>query len=86
MMYKGEETMDVKSKVQEIFREVFEDDTLIIREDMAAADIEDWDSLAHIELIVSTEKAFQVKFSTPEIAALNNIGDFISLINRKLEG
>ncbi len=78
--------MDVKDKVQEIFREVFEDDTLVIREDMAAVDIEDWDSLAHIELIVATEKAFQVKFTTPEIASLSNIGDFITLINKKLEG
>lgn len=78
--------MDIKSKVQEIFREVFEDDTIILREDMAAVDIEDWDSLAHIELIVATEKAFQVKFSTPEIAVLNNVGDFIALISNKIEG
>lgn len=75
--------MDIKSDLQKVFREVFEDDTIEITNDMTAADIDDWDSLAHVELIVAVEKAFQLKFTTMEIKGLQNVGDFIDLIDKK---
>lgn len=78
--------MDVKKSLQEIFREVFEDEELEIFEDMTAEDVEDWDSLAHMELIIEIEKFFKVKFKTDEINNAKNVGEFISLIESKLRG
>lgn len=74
----------VKEKVQEIFREVFEDDELIIREDMTAEDIEDWDSLTHIQLIETIEKVFGITFTLQEITDLDTVGEFIELTEKKL--
>lgn len=74
---------NIKDDLQEVFREVFDDDTIEIMPEMTAADIEDWDSLAHVELIVAVEKAFSMKFTTQEIKALKNVGDFMDLISRK---
>ncbi|MCI8378542.1 MAG: acyl carrier protein [Lachnospiraceae bacterium] len=75
---------NIKDDLQEVFREVFDDDTIEIAPEMTAADIEDWDSLAHVELIVAVEKAFQTKFTTQEIKGLKNVGDFMDLINKKI--
>jgi Phosphopantetheine attachment site. len=76
--------MDVREKVQEVFREVFDDDGIELFDEMTAEDIEDWDSLAHIQLIVSIEKCFNIKFTTEEVLKLKNVGEFISLVNSKL--
>ncbi|MDR1891980.1 MAG: acyl carrier protein [Oscillospiraceae bacterium] len=76
--------MDIKAKLQEVFRDVFDDGDIELRDNMTAADIEDWDSLAHIQLIVAAEKAFGVKFFTAEVSRLKNVGDFIALIENKL--
>ena len=75
--------MDIKTKLQEVFRDVFDDEEIELRDGMTAADIEDWDSLAHIQLIVAAEKAFGVKFSTAEVGRLKNVGEFIALIADK---
>ena len=76
--------MEIKEKLQEVFRDVFDDEEIELQDDMTAADIEDWDSLAHIQLIVAAEKAFGVKFSTAEVGRLKNVGEFIALIDDKL--
>lgn len=75
--------MDIKEKVQDIFRDVFDIEDLIINEDMNSDDIDDWDSLSHIQIIVKTEKAFNVKFTVDEINSLEKVGDFIELISKK---
>jgi acyl carrier protein len=67
-----------------IFEDVFDDDSIIVNEDTVAADVDGWDSLAHIRLIVSIEKAFRLRFSAAEIAALQNVGDMAALIQKKL--
>lgn len=76
--------MELKEKLQEVFREVFDDDEIVIFEEMTAKDIEDWDSLMHIQLIVAIEKAFQVKFSTKDVKDIKNVGEFMELIQRKM--
>ena len=75
----------MKEKLQEIFRDIFDDEGLIISEEMSAADIEDWDSLAQINLIIAIEQEFKVKFNLEEISQLKNIGEMINLIENKLE-
>ncbi|MGK4199267.1 acyl carrier protein [Fusobacterium sp. HC1336] len=77
--------MEIKERLQEIFRDVFDDEELEIREDMSAKDIEDWDSLAQINLIIAIEKEFEVKFNLEEVSKLKNIGEMLELINLKLE-
>jgi acyl carrier protein len=67
-----------------IFREVFDDDTIEVSRATTAADVEEWDSLSHIRLVVSAERAFGIRFHTGEIADLQNVGEFIDLIEAKL--
>lgn len=62
--------MSVKATVQEIFQDVFEDPNLEISEEMTAHDVERWDSLEHINLIIATENKFKIKFTTAEMSRL----------------
>jgi acyl carrier protein len=75
---------EIYSKLTEIFRDIFDDDSITLRPDMTAADIEDWDSFNHINLIVATEARFGIKFQTAEIESLRNVGHFVELIEKKL--
>ncbi len=78
--------MDRKAVVQrltEIFQDVFDDDTLRISDSMTARDVEGWDSLTHINLVVAVEKAFKVKLTTAEVRDLTKVGDLITLVVRK---
>jgi len=77
--------MKIKEKLQEIFRDIFDDDTIELFDAMNANDIEDWDSLSHIQLIVQIEKSFAIKFTTGEVATLKNVGEFISLVQEKID-
>jgi acyl carrier protein len=79
---------DVQSDLQEVFRRVFDDDDLSITHATSAADIDGWDSMAHINLIIAAEKKFGVSFSASEIAALGrrgqNVGSMIQLLTSKI--
>lgn len=75
---------EILEKVQEIFRDIFDDRDLIIELSTNADDIEDWDSLNHINLIVAIEKDFEVKFSIEELQSLKDVGDTVALIEKKL--
>ena len=66
-----------------IFRNVFDDDDLVISSSTTAQDIDGWDSLAHISLIVAIEKSFNLRFSTAEISDFENVGQMAELILRK---
>lgn len=77
--------MEIKERLQEIFRDIFDDEELEIREEMSAEDIEDWDSLAQINLIIAIEKEFGVKFNLEEVSKLKNIGEMLIQIKSKLE-
>jgi acyl carrier protein len=73
----------VRTKLTDVFRDIFDEDGLELSDSMTAADVEGWDSLSHVNLVVAVEKAFGTKFTTKEIGALANVGDFIGLIVRK---
>ena len=79
------ESTDLIDRITPVFREVFDDDGLVITPEMTADDIEEGDSLSHIRLIVSHEIEFGVKFKTTEISDLRNVGDFIDLLKSKLD-
>ena len=74
---------EIFEKLIPIFQDVFDDDILIVNEKTQADDIEEWDSLAHIRLIISIEKTFNLRFSTDEISNVANVGDMAKLISLK---
>ena len=75
-------------QMQIVFRDVFNDDDIVLRDSMTADDIDGWDSLAHINLIIALEKYFKIKFATAEISGLKadgqNIGTFAAIVTKKL--
>lgn len=77
--------MSVFEQLQEIFREAFDDEDLVITPEMTAKDIEDWDSLMQIQLIVAAEHRFGVRFTTQEMSGLKNVGDFAKVIEGKIK-
>lgn len=74
----------IREQLNQVFREVFDDDSIEISDEMTAADVEEWDSLNHINLIVAVERTFGIRFSTKEVNGLANVGEFIALISSKL--
>jgi len=74
----------VKERLQDIFRDVFDKKDLEIDNSMTANDIEEWDSLMHINLIIAIEKEFSIKLAVTELIQLKNIGDAIRLIEKSL--
>ena len=76
---------EILERLKAIFHEVFDDETVIPTPAMTAADVDAWDSLNHIRLIVATELAFGVKFGITEITGLGNVGDLVALIRSKIQ-
>jgi len=70
--------------LNEIFVDVFDDDSLVLKPEITADDVDGWDSLSHIRLVISVEKAFGLKFSASEVGKLKNVGEFVDLIKAKL--
>lgn len=70
--------------VRRIFRDVFDDEDLEVNDSTNSSDIEDWDSLEHITLVVSMEKEFNLKFDLKEVNKLANVGEMVDLIASKL--
>lgn len=75
---------EVFKQVEEIFRAVFDDEKLRLTDATNASDIEDWDSLAQVNLLVAIERQFGVKFSVADIGGLKNVGDMVDLTLRSL--
>ena len=67
-----------------VMRDTFDDDQLDVAPEMTARDVDGWDSLAHIELVVALESAFDVRFNTGEIAGLKNVGDLARAIETRV--
>jgi acyl carrier protein len=75
---------EILEKVQEIFRDVFDNETIKVTSDTKAEDIEEWDSLSHIQLIVEIEKVFSLKLTSKEILSWDNVGEMIYAIESKM--
>jgi acyl carrier protein len=77
------ENNEIVSRLTPIFRDVFDDDALVVSEGMSAVDVPTWDSLSNINMIIAVEKAFGVKFSIKDVRNLKNVGELLELIKRK---
>lgn len=75
---------DILEALTMVFRDVFDQDSITLRPETTADDIEGWDSQAHITLVVATEMHFGIKFRTGELEGLHNVGDFVRLIQARL--
>lgn len=76
----------IYEKMTPIFREVFDDETIQPHQLMTAADVDNWDSLSNILMIVAVEESFKINFSTGEITQLKNVGELVDVIAAKIKG
>ncbi len=81
-------TTTILAELQDIFRQVFDDDAIELADSTTADDVDGWDSMMHINLIIAIEKRFRVKFAAAEIASLKadgqNVGGLARMVERKL--
>lgn len=75
---------EVFEKLNEVFRDVFDDETITVNDTTTADDIEDWDSLEHINLIAAVESEFLIKFSMGQIMTMKNVGEMADIILEKI--
>jgi acyl carrier protein len=75
---------NIKEDLDKIFREVFEDENIAVTEQTTAKEVERWDSISHIDMICMVEDVFKVKLTTGEVSSLNNVGELVSVIERKV--
>ncbi len=73
-----------KQRIERVFRNVFENEELVLFDEMQAKDVEGWDSLAHITLIMSIEEEFSVKFSTREVMGFQDVGEMLTCLRKKI--
>ncbi len=71
---------EVYAKLDEVFQDVFDDGAIHIEDETTANDIEDWNSLEHINLIVAVEKKFNIKFNMGEVNSMKNVGEMVDII------
>ena len=74
----------IREKIQEAFREVFDDPELVLTDDLTPMNIEQWDSMGHFNLMIALEKCFDIKFVTTEIPDMQSVGTIDSIIRQKL--
>lgn len=77
--------MEIETKLQGVFRDVFQDETLVILPEMTAGDVDKWDSITHLIMISKVEEVFNASFRLKELIKLKNVGDLITLLKEKTE-
>ena len=79
-------TLHIRAMLNSVFRDVFEDDALSVIDATTALEIDAWDSITHVDLLVAVEVAFGIQFSTGEATTFSDVGSLVQLIERKLQG
>ncbi len=79
------ERKEIFSKLNEIFIDVLDLDECVLTDETSANDIEEWDSLSHIQLIVAIEKTFKIKFTSLEIMKWKNVGEMVTTMEEKIK-
>ena len=79
------ERSEIFKKVNEIFCDEVDNEDIVLNDDTTADDVEEWDSLSHVQLIVAIEKAFGIKFTSNEILSWSNVGQLVDSIENRLK-
>ncbi len=74
---------EIYERLNNVFRDIFDDETIVVNADTTSADIEDWDSLEHINLIVAIEQEFGMKFNMNEVTSMKNVGEMVDIITSR---
>lgn len=74
---------EIKAKLTEIFRDVFDNEDIELTDSTTADDIEEWDSLEHITLIAAVEKAFKMRFTMKEVSSMKNVGEMMTILEER---
>lgn len=77
------EKTEILAKLQEIYQDVLDNEDIELTETTTADDVEEWDSLSHVQLVVAIEKEFKIKFTSKEILSWRNVGDLVNCIAGK---
>ncbi|HEV2645921.1 MAG TPA: acyl carrier protein [Acidobacteriaceae bacterium] len=78
------QTDDIYAQLTPIFRDLFDEDSLVLTPELTAADVPEWDSFNHINLIVAVEARFGIKFQTAELEQMHTVGHLVDLIGAKM--
>ena len=70
----------ITERLNEVFRDVFDNEDITVSDSTTADDIEEWDSLEHISLIAAVEKAFKMRFTMKEVSGMKNVGEMINIL------
>ena len=76
---------EIYERLNEVFRDVFDDESITVNENTTSSDIEDWDSLEHINLVVAVEQEFGIKFNMGEVTTMKNVGEMVELIISRMK-
>jgi len=76
----------ILEQLKDIFIDVLENDDIVLTDATKAADIDEWDSLNHIQLVVAVEKHFKIRFTSKEIQSWKNVGELVNSISQKIPG
>ncbi|MCI7025356.1 MAG: acyl carrier protein [Succinatimonas sp.] len=76
---------EVFTKLTEVFRDVFDNDNIVLKEDTVSSDIQDWDSLEFINIVVAVMETFKIKFSIEDLKKLDNVGQLVTLILERVK-
>lgn len=75
---------ELLSQINTIFKDILDDDEVVVNETSTANDVDDWDSLTHIQLVVAIEKHFKIRFTSKEIQSWKNVGEMLTSIQNKV--
>lgn len=71
---------EIYSRLNEVFQDVFDDDSIEVGPETTSEDIEDWDSLEHINLVAAVEQEFGIKFTMAQVVGMKNVGEMVDII------
>ncbi len=78
------ENEEIYERLNNVFRDVFDDDSIVVKPETTSKDIEDWDSLEHINLVVAVEQEFGIKFNMNEVTTMKNVGEMVDIIKSRI--